>query len=1096
MKLSLLRLSLLLGAFSLFGCPQAPLPDPLEPAPRIVSFIGSAAELAIGDQVTLTWAVENATELRIDELKLGSISGVSGATGSVAVAITENALFVLTARNKRGASDSAVVAVRVREGGRTGTVLFTALPQRIEYGETATLAWSAPGARTVSLTADPGGDIDLGLQVTSGSVAVRPTESTTYTLTVDGRVSTATVAVAPAILSFTGGTILSMVDAGVMDAGTADAGTADAGLPPQRVTLRWQTSGASRAVLTAPGRGTLLDTSTAAEVADGTFVDTLPGSLDQSALFSYLLSVTGGGTTVTRELVLSVSGTPAVLTFTAPKLVKASTDGGTMLFQWTTSQADELSIMANGTEIFRAPTSAVSAGTARIPVPAVDTTYVAVARASRGGSASRSVVVDVVDVPTVTLLASPSSAMAGQAVMMSWSGEHIREVRLGFADAGAFYSAEGDLDMGSTVVALARSASLELEVSNGLGDTARATAAVTIANPFTFTQSPAGTLRAGQDVQLAWTLGGEVSGFAHREVLERNNSTGFDDISQTGTRINFPGTSNQVAFFEPAFRMPFFDRVVGERVWVTNNGVLSFASWLNPTNTTTAAFPNGRIEPYSIAGNWGSTSLLTTSAIYWQVKPTATGQVLIVQWTNIGSSTWQVKLYSSGQVDLEYLTFGGSGQAGIQGPRSDWGFALPSARAANKGFTFFGPVPSPLTTVVRYERPLFGTVVLGNREMLVQHDPGVVVRPNELSVAEALLLPASSVGPQGRWLELFNNKDTAVDLSGWAVTLPDGGTFALSGTVPPAGSYVVGATVDRELNDDAGVQLALPGFEAFPLSATPLTLGRSGTLDSYAIGSPDAGVAQVRDIGPYRFSSETSGPARAQTCAATQTFGFQLPSQRGTPGADSTCGFGYRVREIQPGFFDISSTGTKGVVVDWDADYFTVSLTPAPFPWFGVPQTALRVSTNGFITFDMTSTSNPDFPTASPSTTDINNVIAPYWGDLEGFWVDSEMYWQRVGPNVDPFASAPHWIIQWHNWSWWTSGLVGDLLFFQVKLFDDGTIEFHYDRMESGNSSQRGSGLNATSGIENAAGTQALIINTQSLTPGIQPNTAFRFSPR
>lgn len=1087
------RLSLLLASLGLLACPAAPLPDPLEPAPRVVSFTGSAQEVDLGGSVTLTWAVENAASLRIDELKLGSISGVEGATGTVDVAVTENALFVLTARNERGASDTAVVSVRVRQGGRAGTVLFTALPQQLAYGDSATLAWSAPGARAVTLTADPGGAIEVGTQVTSGSVAVAPTVSTTYTLTVDGRASTATVTVAPAILSFSGSAIEQGTDAG---APAADAGV-DAGTPTQPVTLRWKAAGGTRAEISAPGRGTLFTTTDGAEVAAGTFTDAVPATVDPSALFSYRLTVTNGGTTVTQDLVLSVSGRPAVLTFTAPALVKASTDGGVIPLAWTTSDADALSVSADGVEFFRATQAQVASGTLQVPVPAADTTYEVTATNSRGGRATRSATVDVVGLPTLTAMASPASAMAGQEVTISWSGEHIREVRVRVAGVGTIASRAGVLDTGSVVVSVAQTSTVTVEADNGLGDLATADVTITVANPFTLTQAPTGALRAGQDITLSWTTSGEAAGFAHREVLERTMSTGFDDISATGTRVTFASTIDGSASFEPPFRMPFFDRIVGEKVWVSTNGYLTFSSSLNPNNYSEVALPNGKIEPYSIAGNWDDTSVSTGAGVYWQVKPTGTGQVLIVQWSNVGSSTWQAKLYSSGQVDLEYLTFGGSGVAGIQGPRGDWGFTLPSARAANKGFTFFGPVPSPLSTTVRYERPLLGTLVLGNREMLVRHGVGAVLRPNELTVGEALVAPAAAVGAPGRWFELFNNRDSDIDLAGWGLTLPDAGVLPLTGTVPANGTWVLGASADRSLNDDAGVQLELADLAGLATASGSVTLGRAGALGSYAWSSPTAGTAQVVDVGPFRFSNESSTPARAQTCAATANFGFQVPAQRGTPGTATGCGFGYRVREIQPGYFDISTTGTALPYTSWDAAYQTLSLTGAPFPWFGVPQTELRVSTNGFLTFDMVSSDNDDYPSAYPTTGNINGVVAPFWDDLLGFWTDSEVYTQRVGPNVDPFAAAPHWIIQWTEWSTYTSSASSaDRLNFQVKLFDDGSLEIHYGRMESGSSSQYGSGIYANTWIENAAGTQALVVNTQSTTPGISPNSAFRFSPR
>ena len=71
-----------------------------------------------------------------------------------------------------------------------------------------------------------------------------------------------------------------------------------------------------------------------------------------------------------------------------------------------------------------------------------------------------------------------------------------------------------------------------------------------------------------------------------------------------------------------------------------------------------------------------------------------------------------------------------------------------------------------------------------------------------------------------------------------------------------------------------------------------------------------------------------------------------------------------------------------------------------------------------------------------------------------------------------------------------------DELDFQVKLFDDGVIEFHYGRMASGSYTRRATGINTVTWLENPAGTQALVINARSVTPGISPHSAFRFSPR
>jgi hypothetical protein len=101
---------------------------------------------------------------------------------------------------------------------------------------------------------------------------------------------------------------------------------------------------------------------------------------------------------------------------------------------------------------------------------------------------------------------------------------------------------------------------------------------------------------------------------------------------------------------------------------------------------------------------------------------------------------------------------------------------------------------------------------------------------------------------------------------------------------------------------------------------------------------------------------------------------------------------------------------------------------------------------------------------------------------------------ERVAQGVDPFAAAPHWIVQWSHFS--HVGLDDDLNF-QIKLFDDGAIEYHFGKMLSSSFIAYGSGSSTVTWLENETGTQALTINAlSSNNPGLSPQSAFRFSPR
>lgn len=1050
----------------LAGCPEVPPADVLAPNPSITSFTGSAAEVAPGGSVKLTWAVENATEVRIDELKLGAVSGVSGLSGSVDVAITEDALFVLTARNARGASDTAVVVVRTTTSS-TAELLFSVLPATVSAGETATLAWAATGASSVTITAAPGGAVDLGGQGVTGSLLVKPTVTTTYTLSAGGRTATATVTVRPTLISF---------DASPL---SADAGAT--------VTLSWQTAGATRVQLTAPGRGTLVDETDAAKVAAGSFNDTLPAVVDPGQTFPYQLIVTGSNATLTDSVIVSIKGNPAVVSFTGPKYASRDNDAG-MTLTWTTREADSLSVSVGSVEVYRAPSTNITAGTLRVPVPANDQAYTLRVASNRGGSATATVNVDVVSAPTVTLNASTLSINAGDPITFSWTGTDVRNVRLVSSTDGLLYAAADVADTGTVpgTFTFGNPNTVRLEVDNGAGQTATSSVNVVVNDVPQFTLPP-GTPRAGEPIVVSWTPAtAELSGLPHEEIVTRSPSTGWEDITDGGTTLSISSADGVGRIPLPGFSAPFYGRVVNTEAWAAVDGYLTFTPSLG-NNYTPVALPSSKLEPLTIAPCWAD----TTAVIRYLVRDLMpAGKVLIVQW----DAEYQVKVFSSGKIDVEFNTgFPTCTQRLVRGPWGNDGFALPAA-AASTGYTLFGPKTGSATITFRHDTAITASRDVAGRPLTLQGPTVDVATAWDLSFSELMPSPATALGASGQWFEIFNAGLTPIDLTGWTLGGTDGGApAALSGTIAPNSTLVVGASTDPALNGDAGVTLALAGF-APGIDAGVVVLGRDGGLSTISWSNPPPGSSIVIDQGPFRFSTETSGVSRAQTCTPADTFGNLTPAQFGNPGRGAGCGFGYGLVEVPSGYFDISTTGTRATALtDSDDGNFDFSLAAAPFPFFGTPRTSVNISANGFIAFDG-SALDSYFSSSYPSTTDVNAAVAVFAGDLYGTNTGYGLYTQRVGQGVDPFAAAPHWIIQWHKWSHWSdsSGEIN----FQVKLFDDGAIELHYGNMISSGSLRYGAGYSSATWLENPTGTQALVINYRSVTPGIASNTSYRFYPR
>lgn len=1074
-------LLVLIGALlALSGCPKVPDADPLVAAPHIISFTGSAATVPVGGKVTLSWKTENATAIKIEELKVGAVSGVENFEGSLEVGITGDSYFVLTVRNARGAADSAIVVVRT--GASEEELLISALPTTVEAGQATTIAWVAPGATAVTLVAAPGGAIDVGTQTATGVVTVSPTATTVYTLTAGGRSVKTTVTVAPTLISFTASTL------------AADAGGT--------VTLSWATANATRVQLSAPGRGTLADVMDAAAVAAGSFDDTLPAVVDPGQLFAYELTVTGPGAMITRSLVVGIDGHPAIPTFTAPRYARAGGDAGIRL-AWTTLQADGFTLSTGGNEFYRAQPSAVASGNVTVAAPTADVTYTAKATNSRGGFATATATIDVVGAPSVTLTATPTSPMVGEAVTLAWSGMDVRNVVITDSSGVVVFRGTDVTDTGTvpTTVRTAVTTTYRITADNGVGDSTSATVTVTPTNPLVITRSPAGSLRRGQQATLTWPSTQTLYGLPHKNVVVNTASTGFDDIGTTGTDINFASDFWEVVEINPMdFTAPFYGKLVGSRVWVTTNGYISFLP-ANDINYSDVALPSSKLESMSIAGCWDDNTL-GTPAVKWQVKPDGAGKVLIVQWTDIDNAidtvTFQIKLHSTGQVDLEYQSWTGtSGHAGIQGRRANEGFDVSASRGSGVGISFFAPVTTGTADFdIVSELPIVGFVAANGSYLPVPTDIGTVVTARDLSLSETMVTANATVGANGQWFEFFNTRDTSIDLTGWSFGLADGGSSApLSGTIAAKGSLVVGATVDGTLNDDAGVQLALTGFTTSGDDAGTLVFGRNGAFSSFSWADPSPGVAQVSDFGPYRLSTDTSSVVpHPVTCAATA--GYGSTGQLGTPGVDGTCGFGYTYTEIRPGFFDISGIGTAGISgTSFDSQAFDIDLAAAPFPFFGAPRPVAHVTTNGFVSFGAAPTASETMSGSVPSTSDVNLVIAAFGDDLDkNSSLPTQIYWKRVAANLDPAAAAPHWIVQWSHFTHYSCD---DDLNFQVKLFDDGKAEIHFAEMRSVScSTQYGSGVSANTWVENAAGTQALTINANSLTPGISPNSAFRISPR
>ncbi len=149
---------------------------------QIVSFTATPTQIQAGQTSTLVWNVLNATSVVISGI------GPVAAAGATSVSPTQTTTYTLTAVNSvNQLSLAATVTVTPAGGGVGSQPLISscfATPSNIVAGQTATLTWATGGATNVAIT--PG----VGTVAQSGTFAVTPTATTTYTLTATGAAGT------------------------------------------------------------------------------------------------------------------------------------------------------------------------------------------------------------------------------------------------------------------------------------------------------------------------------------------------------------------------------------------------------------------------------------------------------------------------------------------------------------------------------------------------------------------------------------------------------------------------------------------------------------------------------------------------------------------------------------------------------------------------------------------------------------------------------------------------------------------------------------------------------------------------------------------
>ena len=244
-------------------------------------------------------------------------------------------------------------------------------------------------------------------------------------------------------------------------------------------------------------------------------------------------------------------------------------------------------------------------------------------------------------------------------------------------------------------------------------------------------------------------------------------------------------------------------------------------------------------------------------------------------------------------------------------------------------------------------------------------------------------------------------------------------------------------------SDDPGNSLVVHTLSA--TTAYPPVLSTSTTPIEYVLGQGSIRefsipIENLANNGELRWNIMLQQPAGSIDTNALSDAYYWIDS-------DSANGPVYQWQDIS----------SLGVPTGLAGDDSSVELSLGfDFPFYGQTYDKIRLSSNGYLTFETYgSSTSANGPCPNPSSP--NNLIAFFWRDLH----------QRSGSSYHYHDAARNrWIVQYSNWGSFSG--TGDYTC-QVHLYSNGEIMFYYESMT-------GSLDNGTIGIEGAAGTNGISI--------------------